>query len=81
MSAMGNFIIEVAELVHVGNTEAIEKKLEPLDKDQKIAVLLHAIEGNFEALSLCACNWCETARNKPQYSRIESMLSNAEDGW
>jgi hypothetical protein len=64
MSAMGNFIIEVAELVHVGNTEAIEKKLEPLDKDQKIAVLLYAIEGNFNALSLCDCAWCEGVRDE-----------------
>ena len=87
MSGMGDFVIEVAELVHVGNVQEIEKKLEPLDKDQKIAVLLYAIEGNFNALSLCDCAWCERVRDasqkstEPQKANIERMLSNAEDGW
>ena len=64
MSAMGNFVIEVAELVHVGNVQEIEKKLEPLPEDQKFDVLMHAIEANFNALSLCDCAWCERVRDE-----------------
>ena len=55
---------QLAELAHVGNVKEIEKILQPLDKDQKVVLLLDAIKGNFEALSLCACNWCEVARNE-----------------
>ena len=63
MSAMGNFVIEVAELVHVGNVQEIERKLQPLEENQKFDVLMHAIEANFNALSLCDCSWCEKVRD------------------
>ena len=64
MSAMGNFVIEVAELVHVGNVQEIERKLQPLEENQKFDVLMHAIEANFNALSLCDCAWCDRVRDE-----------------
>jgi hypothetical protein len=64
MSAMGDLIIEVAELVHVGNVREIEGKLQPLEEDQKFDVLMHAIEANFNAFSLCDCAWCEGMRDE-----------------
>jgi hypothetical protein len=64
MGAMKNLVIEVAQLVHVGNLAGIEQALEVLPQDQKYDALMHAIEANFTALSLCDCAWCESARHE-----------------
>jgi hypothetical protein len=61
---MNDFILEIAELVHVGNVQEIERKLQAVKEDQKFDVLMHAIEANFSALSLCDCAWCEGVRNE-----------------
>jgi hypothetical protein len=64
MSKLKDFVLEVAELVHVGNVQEIERKLQPIKEDQKFDVLMHAIEANFTALSLCDCAWCEGVRDE-----------------
>lgn len=64
MSGMSDLIIEVAELVHVGNIEKIKNKIQGWDKDSQIALLLDAIEGNFQSLSLCDCAWCKRVRDE-----------------
>lgn len=64
MSKTKDFILEVAELVHIGNVQEIERKLQPIRENLKFDVLMHAIEANFNALSLCDCAWCEGVRNE-----------------
>ena len=66
MGAMKDYVLGIAELVHVGNVAGIERALQVLPEDQKLDALMHAIEANFVGLSLCDCAWCEKVRHESE---------------